>query len=146
MVRSAVPILRLGRARRCSADTINDFANGFDTPSLRDWPECGVREGIGEEFGGGGVHVGGLAAIGLGADGVEVHEPGLEERAGHLLQGLVHPSVQFDFGGKIKVHITNSFLHLSIRNRQEQLVEVSLLKMRNERSNVQVFNLRLHGR
>ena len=33
---------------------------------------------------------------GLGADGVEVHEPGLEEGSGHFLEGLVHATVQLD--------------------------------------------------
>jgi hypothetical protein len=38
----------------------------------------------------------GVAAVGLGADGVEVHEPRLEERPRHRLQRLVHPPVQLD--------------------------------------------------
>ena len=38
----------------------------------------------------------GVAAFGLGADGVEVHEPRLEERPRHRLQRLVHPPVQLD--------------------------------------------------
>ena len=33
---------------------------------------------------------------GLGADGVEVHEPGLEERPRHFLQRLIHTPVQLD--------------------------------------------------
>ena len=33
---------------------------------------------------------------GFGADGVEVDEPGLEQRLRHLLQRLVHAPVQLD--------------------------------------------------
>ena len=33
---------------------------------------------------------------GFGVDGVEVDEPGLEQRPRHLFQRLVHPPVQFD--------------------------------------------------
>ena len=38
----------------------------------------------------------GSRPFGLGADGVEVHEPRLEKRPRHRLQRLVHPPVQFD--------------------------------------------------
>ena len=38
----------------------------------------------------------GFAALQLGADGAEVHEPVLEDGAGHFLQGLVHPPVQLN--------------------------------------------------
>ena len=33
---------------------------------------------------------------GFGVDGVEVDEPGFEQRPRHLLQRLVHPPVQLD--------------------------------------------------
>ena len=36
------------------------------------------------------------SAFHLGADGVEVDEPGLEKGPGHLLKGLVHPPVELD--------------------------------------------------
>jgi hypothetical protein len=39
---------------------------------------------------------GGRGEIHLGADGVEVHEPRLEERPRHRFQRLVHPPVQLD--------------------------------------------------
>ena len=35
-------------------------------------------------------------ALGFGPHGVEVHEPGLEERARQRLQGLVHAAVGLD--------------------------------------------------
>ena len=38
----------------------------------------------------------GFAAFHLGADGAEVHEPVLEQGAGHGLQGLVAAAVEFD--------------------------------------------------
>jgi hypothetical protein len=38
----------------------------------------------------------GRGKIHLSADGLEVHEPGLEEGPRHLLQRLAHPPVQLD--------------------------------------------------
>src|SRR5262249_48034561 len=50
-----------------------------------------VRKQVGNRSGEAGV-----AAFNLGADGVEVHEPRLEERPRHRLQRLVHLQVQLD--------------------------------------------------
>ncbi len=68
---------------------------GLTLPPLRNLAEFGVDEAGGEEVGEG-LGEAGVAAFGLGADGVEVHEPRLEERARHRLQRLVHPPVQLD--------------------------------------------------
>ena len=51
---------------------------------------------IGEEGGGGGIHACGCSAFEFGADGVEVHEPTLEQGPRHLLQNLVGLPVQLD--------------------------------------------------
>ncbi len=64
-------------------------------PPLRNLAEFGVDEAGGEEVGEG-LGEAGVAAFGLGADGVEVHEPRLEERPRHRLQRLAHPPVQLD--------------------------------------------------
>lgn len=37
-----------------------------------------------------------MAPVGLGADGIEIHEPRLEECPRHRLQCLIHPAVQLD--------------------------------------------------
>ena len=50
-----------------------------------------AREEVGD-----GLRQAGIAALGLGADRVEVHEPRLEERPRHRLQRLVDPPVQLD--------------------------------------------------
>src|SRR5208337_555143 len=42
------------------------------------------------------IHPNRLVAFNLGPDGVEVHEPRLEDRPSHRLQRLVHPAVQVD--------------------------------------------------
>ena len=39
---------------------------------------------------------GGGVAVEFGADGVEIHEPALEQRPRHRLQRRVHPPVQLD--------------------------------------------------
>ena len=44
---------------------------------------------IGEQVGGSGVHAFRLAAFGLGAHGVEIDEPGFEQRLGDGFQGGV---------------------------------------------------------
>ena len=75
--------------------SFNEIANLFNLPPLRNLPQLRVLEGIREQVGEG-LGQAGVAAFGLGADGVEVHEPRLEERPRHRLQRLVHPPVQLD--------------------------------------------------
>ena len=75
---------------------LRDIPQRLHLPPPRYRPQLRVHERVREEGGGGGVHSGGLAAFGFGADGVEVHEPALEERPRHLLQRLAHPPVQLD--------------------------------------------------
>src|SRR5690606_10181837 len=66
-----------------------------ELPPLWNLAEFGVDEAGGEEVGEG-LGEAGVAAFGLGADGVEVHEPRLEQRPRHRLQRLAHPPVQLD--------------------------------------------------
>ena len=76
-------------------DHVREVTDGLDFPPLRNLPQLRVLEGIREQVGEG-LGQAGVAAFGLGADGVEVHEPRLEERPRHRLQRLVHPPVQLD--------------------------------------------------
>ena len=64
-------------------------------PPLRNLPQLRVLEGIREQVGEG-LRQSGVAALGLGADRIKVHEPRLEERPRHRLQRLIHPPVQLD--------------------------------------------------
>ena len=57
-------------------------------PRLRNWAERGVNEAVGEEVGNFGGCVGGLVAGHFGADGVEVHEPALEQALDQFLQSV----------------------------------------------------------
>src|SRR5665647_509555 len=72
------------------------IAHDGDNPALGDLAEFGVDEAVWEQVG---EVLGetGVAALSLGADGVEVHEPRLEECARHLLEGFVHAAVELDF-------------------------------------------------
>jgi hypothetical protein len=65
---------------------------------------------LGEEGGGGGVEGGGGAAVEFGADGVEIHEPALEQRPRHRLQRRVHPPVQLDLVVQRPKHRRDGFL------------------------------------
>ena len=77
----------------------------------------------GEEGGGGGVEAGGLAAVEFGADGVEIHEPALEQRPRHRLQRRVHPPVQLDLVVQRAEDVRDGFLFWEggsgIQNRQK---------------------------
>ena len=66
-----------------------------NAPPSWDLAQLGVLEVVWEEVGEG-LREAGVAAVGLGADGVEVHEPRLEERSRHRFQRLAHPPVQLD--------------------------------------------------
>jgi hypothetical protein len=72
--------------------------------------KLGVLEGGGEEGGGGFVEAVGFAAVEFGADGVEIHEPALEQRPRHRLQGRVHPPVQLDLVVQRPKHRRDGFL------------------------------------
>ncbi len=51
---------------------------------------------IREKGGGGFIHSLWLSSVEFGVDGVEIHEPALEQRPCHRLQRRVHPPVQLD--------------------------------------------------
>ena len=74
------------------------------------WEEVG--EGLGQA---------GVAAFGLGADGVEVHEPRLEERPRHRLQRLVHPPVQLDLVVQRAEDVGDGALFVERRQRESEV-------------------------
>ncbi len=100
-------------ALRCLASLrrrMRQFHRQVAPPTLRDFAEFGGLELGGEEGGGGFVEAGGGAAFGLGADGVEIHEPALEQRPRHRLQRRVHPPVQLDLVVQRPKHRRDGFL------------------------------------
>ena len=91
------------------------------------WPSVGVFELIGEEGGGGLVEAGGLAAVEFGADGVEIHEPALEQRPRHRLQRRVHPPVQLDLVVQRPKHRRDGFLLGEGRKREPEVSVIVML-------------------
>src|SRR2546427_3809037 len=74
---------------------LSDLSNAPNLPPPRNLPQLRSLEGIGEKVRERLRHAG-VAAFGLGADGVEVYEPRPEERTPHRLQRIVHPAVQLN--------------------------------------------------
>ena len=65
------------------------------------------------------------ASLHAGADGVEIHEPALEQRPRHRLQRRVHPPVQLDLVVQRPQHRRDGFLlgerregHLDLVNQR----------------------------
>src|SRR5262245_55695047 len=88
----------LSTSRRVVAAVLEEceaLPKASSLPPLRYLPHLRVLERIGEEVG---ERLGeaGVAAFGLGADGVKVHEPRPEQGLRHGLQRLAHPPVQLD--------------------------------------------------
>jgi len=52
----------------------------------------------------------GGAGVEFGADGVEIHEPALEQRPRHRLQRRVHPTIQLDLVVQRPKHRCDGFL------------------------------------
>ena len=77
--------------------------------SLGDGAEVGVHEAGGEQVGEV-LRQAGVAAGHLGADRVEIDEPGLEQRPRHRLQRLVHAPVQLDLVVQGAQDVRNSAL------------------------------------
>src|SRR5205085_2709911 len=65
--------------RRLSHYDLRDFSKDAYLPTPRNLPQQRVAERIWEQSSGLRVHAGRLAALHLGAHGVEVHEPALEQ-------------------------------------------------------------------
>ncbi|MCY1545675.1 hypothetical protein D9M68_816270 [compost metagenome] len=84
-----MPVGFIFRIWRTAADTFNSFTDWHHRPPLRHQAQFGFFEAIGEQGGGGGVHAFRLVAFGLGAHGVEIDEPGFEQRLGDGFQGGV---------------------------------------------------------
>lgn len=57
-----------------------------------------------------GSRAAGGAAVEFGADGVEIHEPALEQRPRHRLERRVHPAVQLDLVVQRPKHRRDGFL------------------------------------
>lgn len=72
--------------------------------------ERGILKVSGKERGCGFIKAGGLAAVEFGADGVEIHEPALEQRPRHRLQRRVHPPVQLDLVVQRSEDVRDGFL------------------------------------
>lgn len=64
-------------------------------PSPTNW-KAPRSKAVGEQDGGGSVHVRRRIASGPGMDRVEIHEPGPEQRPRHLFQSRAHPPDQLD--------------------------------------------------
>src|SRR5581483_9231680 len=92
-------------------------------PPLRNLAQRRILERAGEQGGGGGVHTGGLAAFGFGANGIKVHEPGLEDRACHRLQRLIHPPVHLDLVVQRAKNFRNALLFLKRRHLYRETIE-----------------------
>ncbi len=78
-------------------DEVRKVCQWAEFPSLRNRAEGRVDEALGEEVGDFGGCVGGLTAGHFGADGVEVHEPALEQALGQFLQCAGGLAVEFNF-------------------------------------------------
>src|SRR5947208_16660643 len=87
--------IELVRRKGRAIDNVGNGIHALDSPTGRDRPHLRILEGIRKQVGEG-LGQGGITAFGLGADGVEVYEPRLEECPRHCLQRLVHPPVQSD--------------------------------------------------
>jgi hypothetical protein len=88
-------IIEQRRLKRCSINNLSDLIDVSDAPLCRDFAQLGVLEAVGEEVG----YVFGkvkVSTLGLRMDGIEVHEPRVEDRSRHRLQRLVHAAVQLD--------------------------------------------------
>ena len=88
----AIPVSRLFGAWRVAVPNVEGITKRGLLPPLR---QAIFSEAVREQGGGGGGQTCG-AALGLGADRVEIHEPALEQRPSHLLQRRRHAPVQFD--------------------------------------------------
>ena len=64
----------------------------------------------GEERGGGHVEADRFATVEFGADGVEIHEPALEQRTRHRLQRCIHSAIQLDLVVQRAKHRCDGFL------------------------------------
>src|SRR5660398_68321 len=84
-----------------------------------------------------------VAALGLGADGVEVHEPRLEERARHLLEGLVHAAVELDLVVEGAEDVGDAALFVEWRAEDLEPTEVTPTKAS---STCTLFDDALNGR
>src|SRR6266851_2496605 len=73
------------------------FSDSPHLPAFWNLAEGGILEGVRKEGSGFGIHVEGLAAFGLGADGIETDEPRFEDGAGHGFQRLVRAMIQRNF-------------------------------------------------
>ena len=112
-------IWKAARIDRITTEDRN-VVNFTDSPPFRNVAECRVLKRGAKERGGCGVEVYGLAAIEFGADGVEIHEPTLEQRPRDRLQRGVHPPVQLDLVVQRTKYRRDGFLlgKRWMRNRQ----------------------------
>ena len=91
-------------------NALDHFFDAIHLPTLRNGTKGRVSEGGGEQGGGGFVEAVGFAAVEFGADGVEIHEPALEQGPRRRLQCRVHPPVQLDLVVQRPKHRRDGFL------------------------------------
>src|SRR5690606_26490107 len=92
--RSAVCLGR--RGVRPIEQACTDLLHLYVSPPLRNQPQLRLYEFAWKQLGCFGVHAARVAALGFGANGVEVDEPRLEQRPRHRLERRVHLAVQLD--------------------------------------------------
>ena len=96
----------------------------MDLISFRNLPKLRLLEGVRKQVGEG-LGQAGAAAFGLGADGVEVHEPRLEDGPRHRLQRVVHSTIQLDLVVQCAEDIGDGTLLAMTRQRDLHLALVS---------------------
>src|SRR5690606_2802073 len=116
MMRTTFPILRYSRSRGAPTDDLCQVTDRLYLPPLRNLPELGIHQAVGEEVGEVGREAW-VAALHLRADGVETHEPRLEERPRHLLQRLAHPAVHLDLVVERAEDVGDGALFVDIRRK-----------------------------
>jgi hypothetical protein len=57
-----------------------------------------------------------------------------------LIAAFCQPLIHLNLQRKLVVHITNQDLGCSVRYRDQQFVEITLLEMRDQRADMQIAN------
>jgi hypothetical protein len=103
---------------------LRDFVEALHPPARRNLAEFGVLEGVRKKIAYG-CGEAGVAAFGFRAYGIEVHEPGFEERPRHRLRNLVHLSIQVDLTIYTSQEFSYPSLPARVRNCDGELCDFS---------------------